>query len=171
MKLKIRYENEYQTIELDTEATENLWVSLSLEGEGLSQEEKEQRIQNAWDEQFNRPEYNKWHQFDRHRGQLQTPYRKDDEAADDTDGLDTVADYTDEIERNRKADYEAQCQWVREILAKKQDWAAAFIAVRLDGMSVNDYADSIKVKDASKISHWLKRAEKKLQENYPNRQI
>ena len=35
MKLKIRYENEYQTITLDAETTEELWVSLSLEGEGL----------------------------------------------------------------------------------------------------------------------------------------
>ena len=41
MKLKIRYENEIQTIELDAKATEEMWVSLSLEGEGLSQKEKE----------------------------------------------------------------------------------------------------------------------------------
>lgn len=41
MRLKIRYEQEFQTIELDAEATEELWVSLSLEGEGLTQEEKE----------------------------------------------------------------------------------------------------------------------------------
>ena len=57
MRLKIRYEQEFQTIELDAEATEQLWVSLSLEGEGLSQEEREQRIQDAFDEQYNRPEY------------------------------------------------------------------------------------------------------------------
>lgn len=44
MKLKIRYENEYQTITLDAETTEELWVSLSLEGEGLSQEEREKLI-------------------------------------------------------------------------------------------------------------------------------
>ena len=43
MRLKIRYEQEFQTIELDAEATEELWVSLSLEGEGLTQEEKETR--------------------------------------------------------------------------------------------------------------------------------
>ena len=43
MELKIRYENEMQTIELDSAATDQLWVSLSLEGEGLSQEEREKR--------------------------------------------------------------------------------------------------------------------------------
>ena len=40
MKLNIRYENEMQILELDSATTEELWVSLSLEGEGLSQKEK-----------------------------------------------------------------------------------------------------------------------------------
>ena len=31
MKLKIRYENEFQTIELDAKATDEMWVSLSLD--------------------------------------------------------------------------------------------------------------------------------------------
>lgn len=61
MKLKIRYENEYQTIVLNEQDTEAMWVSLSLDGEGLSQEEKESRIQEAWNETFNKPEYNCWH--------------------------------------------------------------------------------------------------------------
>ncbi len=30
MKLKIRYENEFQTIELDAKATEEMWVTLSI---------------------------------------------------------------------------------------------------------------------------------------------
>ena len=67
-----------------------------------------------------------------------------------------------------REDYEAACQWVREVLAKKPKWADAFIAVRMDGMTVNDYAASIGVSDASIVSKWLKRAEKKLRENYPN---
>lgn len=74
MKLKIRYENEMQILELDSVATEQLWVSLSLEGEGLSQEEREQRIQEAFDEQYNRPEYNIWHRETRHIDP--TPKRK-----------------------------------------------------------------------------------------------
>lgn len=75
MKLKIRYENEYQFLELDSAATEELWVSLSLEeGEELSQEEREQRIQEAFDEQYNRPEYNVWHRETRHIDP--TPKRK-----------------------------------------------------------------------------------------------
>ena len=58
MKLKIRYENEIQTIELDAKATEEMWVSLSLEGEGLSQKEREELIQKEWNEQFNKDDYN-----------------------------------------------------------------------------------------------------------------
>ena len=54
MKLKIRYENEIQTIELDAKATEEMWVSLSLEGEGLSQKEHEELIQKEWNEQISK---------------------------------------------------------------------------------------------------------------------
>lgn len=66
MELKIRYENVYQVIELTEEQTDDLWVSLSLDGEGLSQAEKEQRIQEAWEKRFNRPDYNCWHRHTRH---------------------------------------------------------------------------------------------------------
>ena len=111
MELKIRYENEMQTIELDSAATDQLWVSLSLEGEGLSQEEREKRIQEEWDKQYNRP-----------------------------------------------------------VLAKKPEWADAFIAIRLDGESVREYAARIGA-DENNISQKLKRAEKKLKENYKDRQI
>lgn len=39
MKIKVRYENAYQTLEVDTE---EMWVSLSLESDkDLTQEEKE----------------------------------------------------------------------------------------------------------------------------------
>ena len=48
MKLKVRYDNTVQTIDLDAEATEKLWVSLSLEGEGLTQEQREKMIQDEW---------------------------------------------------------------------------------------------------------------------------
>lgn len=67
MKLRIRYEQDFQDIELDEEATEQLWVSLSLENEdGLSDEERKQYIQEAFDKQFNRPEYNVYHRETRH---------------------------------------------------------------------------------------------------------
>lgn len=140
MKLKIRYENEMQILELNSAATEQLWVSLSLEGEGLSQEEREQRIQDAFDEQYNRPEYNIWHRetrhidptpkckrFDGRRGYIQAD--PDDDAFDIMDYLYTTTD--DELYAN-DSEYDEICAWVRKVLFKKPEWADAFIAVRLN---------------------------------------
>ena len=77
----------------------------------------------------------------------------------------------DEIERDRRDNFEATCQWIRKVLEKKPKWADAFISVRMNGISVNDYAASIGVSDASIVSKWLARAEKKLKENFSDRQI
>lgn len=173
MKLEVRYDNTVQTINLDAEATEQLWVSLALEGEGLTQAQREKMIQDEWNEQYNKPEYNNWHKFDRHRGYSKAQPGKDD----DEDDCDTseplmkeVADdrifRKDEIDRDRRERYEAICQWVRKVLIKKPKWADAFIAVRMDGVSVNDHAADIGVSDASIVSKWLARAEKRLAEAY-----
>lgn len=177
MKLKIRYENEYQTVELDEKSTKEMWVSLGFEDEETEQEQKERRIQEAFDEQFNRPEYNNWHKFDRHRGYSKAQPGKDsiEDGIDSSEPLmDKVADdrifRKDEIERKKKEDYEAACRWVCKILAKKLEWADAFIAVYLNDESIRDYAARIGA-DENSITHKLKRAKKKLRENYKNRQI
>lgn len=179
MILRIRYENEVRSIELDAEATEGLWVSLELEtDEEITQPEREKRIQDAFDEKFNRPEYNNYHKFTRHQGFSKAQPGKD-ETEDDVDTSEPLMKEVfddrifrrDEIARAEKEEYEAACQWIREILVKKPKWAEAFIAVRLDGMAVNDYAASIGLSDASVISKWLARAAKKLKENWDKRQI
>ena len=177
MRLKIRYENEYQTIMLNAEATEELWVSLSLEGEGLTQEEKETLIQDTWEERFNRPDYNSWHKFDRHHGRSKAQPGKDD-AEDEVDTneplMEEVADdrifRKDELDRKERESYSAICDWVRKVLVKKPEWADAFIAVRMDGESIREYAARIGA-DENNITQKLKRAEKKLRENYKKRQI
>lgn len=178
MKLEVRYDNTVQTIDLDAAATEALWVSLSLDGEGLSQSEREKMIQDEWNEQYNKPDYNNWHKFWRHHGDSKAQPGKDD-TEDDVDTSEPMMKEVtddrvfrqDEIKREEKESYEDICQWVRKVLIKKPHWAEAFISVRLDEMSVNDYAASIGVSDASVVSKWLARAEKKLQEKYQNRQI
>lgn len=178
MQLKIRYENRYRSFELNAEDTEKLWVSLSLEGDDFTQEQKEKLLQKEWEARFNRSEYNSWHKFDRHHGESKARLSKDD-AEEEVDAseplMKDVADdrifRRDEIEHDKRESYEDVCQWVRNILIKKPKWAEAFIAVRMDGVSVNAYAASIGVSDASVISKWLARATKKLRENYPNRQI
>jgi hypothetical protein len=41
MRLSIRYENKLQTIELNEKETEEMWISLSLEGDELPKKDKE----------------------------------------------------------------------------------------------------------------------------------
>lgn len=178
MKLKIRYENEMQILELDSAATEQLWVSLFLEGEGLSQEEREQRIQDAFDEQYNRPDYNCWHRETRHIDP--TPKRKRMDGrrgsiqADPDDAAFDIMDYllttTDAEMHEHNFEYLEVCAWVRKVLIKKPEWAEAFIAVRLDGETVREYAARIGA-DENNITQKLKRAAQKLKENYKDRQI
>lgn len=178
MRLKIRFEQEFQTIELDAEATEQLWVSLSIEGEGLSQEEREKRLQKAFDEQFNRPDYNNWHRETRHIDPTPKRRRMDGKAgyiqADEDDAAFDIMDYllttSDSETHDNKSEYDSVCKWIRSTLVKKPEWADAFIAVRLNGDAVREYAARIGV-DENIITKKLKRAEKKLKDNYQKRQI
>ena len=170
MKLKIRYDDIWEVLELDDMDTEKLWLSLSLEDEELTEEEKESRIQEVFDEQYNRPEYNVFHRETRHLGFSRSR----------NDGVETNASepnpkrVKDKSVFSREEDtrldgieYEEVCRNIRSILTRKPSWAEAVIAIRLDGWSVNDYADKLGLKDASIISHWLARAEKKLRDLYP----
>lgn len=178
MKLKIRYDEQYQIVELDETATKQMYVMLGIEeDEDATQEENEQRIQDAFEVQYNRPEYNSWHKFDRHRGFSKAKPGKDgdDEDVDPNDPLpDEVADdrifHRDEIERDKRESREAVCDWVKKVLCKKPEWADMFIAVRIDGENIRDYAARTGV-DENNVTQKLKRAEKKLRENYKNRQI
>lgn len=171
MKLKVRYENEYQTIELDDEAAEKLWVSLLIEDEeGLTKEEKESRIQEAFEEKFNRPEYNNWHRWNRRIDPNPKCRRMDGkpgyiQADPDDDGFDIMDYLAVAKEDHTKEEHDEVCAKVRRILAKKPQWAEAFIAVRIDGKKIREYAREVGELENS-ITQKLKRAEKKLRENY-----
>lgn len=133
MKLKIRYDNEVQSIELDEKSMKELCVGLSLEeSDELTQKDKEELIQKAFDEQYNKPEYNSWHKFNRHRGEVKKPFRKDDEIAGNSDGTEYIADNSDTENRDKQYEYEAVCQHLREVLKPK--YADVLIDVVLDGL-------------------------------------
>ena len=172
MKLRIRYDETVQTLDLDKKATEQLWVSLSLEDETLSDSEKEQKIQEAFDVQYNRPEYNNMHKFDRHRGNSNAQPATDngeEDAYTSEPLMSEVADdrifRKDEIDRDERESYEAICGSVRKVLAKKPEWADAFIAVRMDEETIREYAARIGANE-NNITQKLKRAEKKLAAAY-----
>ncbi len=172
MKLRIRYDETVQTLNLDEKATEQLWVSLSLESKGLSNSEKEQKIQEAFDIQYNHPEYNSWHKFDRHRGYSKAQSSVDDDEDDNEASeplMREVADdrifRKDELDRAETESYEVTCGWICKVLVKKPEWADAFIAVRMDGEPIREYAVQIGA-DENNITQKLNRAKKKLAEAY-----
>lgn len=171
MNLNIYYDGINQVIELDDKTTEELWISLSLEGENLSKENKEKLIQKAIDDEFNRPEYNNFHKETRHIGLSKLALRnKDDNEWQDEPSMSEVVDsslftkYQDIHEREEE--YKELYNKLHTILGTKNNWIEAIMAVRVDGMSVNDYAASIGLKDASIVSKWLTRAERKLRAYY-----
>ena len=187
MELKIRYENGYQTINLNTEDTKKMWVSLSLEGEGLSQEEKESRIQEAFEEQYNKPEYNIWHRETRHIDP--TPKRKrmdgrrgyicgekDDDSFDIMDYLAITYPecvFDDEEDETAKW-YESVLELIQEKV--KPDFVDTFIAIaskrttpkQIASKMVNakelsdDEYEKLVIKEANKISKKYNRALEKI---------
>ena len=76
MRIKMRYEDAYQTLEVETQEVEK-WLNVSI-SEDENEEDYEKRIQKEIEVRYNRPEYNNWHKFDRHRGNLKKQFRKDD---------------------------------------------------------------------------------------------
>ena len=162
MKIKIRYENEYQTLEVENVELER-WLNISI-SEDESQEDYEKRIQEEIEVRYNRPDYNSWHKHDRHTGNA---YMKS------KDG--TVEVNTEEAIMYRAADksafnssidgvhnqleYEECCETLRSLL--KPAVADMVIAIALDGYTVGEYAASIG-ENANNVSHRYRRAINKL---------
>ena len=170
MEIKVRYDNQTQILELDEAATEELWVCLSLgSSTGLTEEEKRKNLQDAVDEYLNKPEYNNWHKFDRHRGESKAVSDEGEDEVDTSEPLmSEVADdrifRKDEIAREAAWDEEELKAKIRAVL--KPDYAEMIIAIHIDGMSCQDYAKSIGQKPNT-VNHRLQRAEKKLLEKRP----
>lgn len=171
MKIKVKYENYNEnkvpiTVEIDVPDDEcTIMVELDYQrrlNESEDDEIVERRdAQTIMDEEFNKTLYNNWHKEHRHRGTVNKPFRKDDEDADESDGIDTVADNSQEEERNRQYEYEALCQKIRAVL--KPEFAEVIIAVCLDDMTPEEYATLTGAKRDA-IYKRLQRAKKKFRE-------
>lgn len=177
MNLKVRYENRIDTVELDEAATEKLWISLSIEEEGLTGKEREERIQKEFDIKFNRPEYNCWHKFDRHHG-IGNYRPSEDDGEEDIDPseplTDEVADdrifWKDEPFHQIYESDEATRQLVMDALMNKPEWAEMIIAVCINKIPIREYAAMVGESETN-ISHKLKRAKDKLRKFFNTRQI
>lgn len=171
MKLKIRYENNVDnkapiTVEIEVPDDEcTVMIEADYQKRLENAEDKSQvtrrEVQSIMDEEFNKPLYNLWHKEHRHRGNLKKQFRKDDEDVDESDGIDTVADNSQEEERNGQYEYEALCQQIRKAL--KSEYADVIIAVYIDDMTPEEYAlrNGLK-RDA--VYKRLQRAKKKMRE-------
>ena len=170
MKIKIRYENEYQTLEVENMELEK-WLNISI-SEEESQEDYEKRIQKEIEERFNRPDYNNWHKHDRHIG-VATMRNKDGEVEVNSEEavMSKAVDssiYTkdsDELDArfDREYQYDYYSNFIRENL--KPNAADMVISIVLDGLTVSEYAE--KINDTpNNVSHRYRRAIKKLQKNF-----
>ena len=162
MKIKIRYENEYQTLEVENVELER-WLNISI-SENESQEDYEQRIQDVIEERFNRPDYNSWHKHDRHTGNA---YMKSKDGTVEVNTEEAImyraADksaFNSSIDRvHNQLEYEECCETLRSLL--KPAVADMVIAIALDGYTVGEYAAEIG-EDANTVSHRYRRAINKL---------
>lgn len=182
MKIRVLYEDNiknghknYTTIEIP-DGDYSVMLDIDYEqrlAEAKTEKKAEVQRCKTLQEMFdlmNSKEYNHWRRYHRHLGNLKTPYRRDGQTEDETDVMDTFADNSQEIECSYQYEYEDICKLIRKKIGKKQDWADMFIAVRIDGMSIREYASSIGA-DENNITQKLKRATKKLEQEYKNRQI
>ncbi|NFQ02060.1 sigma-70 family RNA polymerase sigma factor [Clostridium sporogenes] len=167
MKIRIQHENKSIYLEVPDEDF-TLMIDADYEDRLSSVEDKEtvtrRSPQEIMDERFNKPEYNNWHKFDRHRGMPKKPFRKDDESEDATDHMDYFPDNTDEVIREKQVEYEYLCEIIRKTLKEKQ--AELLIAIFLDGVSVTAYAEREGV-SKSAISHRLDTAKKNFKKVFP----
>ena len=157
MKLKVVYENKAQYLEINDEEMTQLTVSLGINVSGAMQEEKEQMVQEAFDVEFNRPDYNSWHKLHRHWGNPET--KGDSDEKDYNNGLGINDGYEQFAEEEKRWEEEEVREKVRTMLPPLQ--ADAVIAVYLDGVSVTEYAAAQGVTKSS-ISQRLATAKKKL---------
>ena len=169
MNLKVRYENTFQTVILSDEDTKQLCVTLSIEEENPSEEQ----IQKEFDIQFNRPDYNCWHKFNRHitpAPKIKLLNGKGGKAVNhaDAEGGDFFELLVDEDSVMPDFEYEDICALINSVLKPNQ--ADIIIAVVLNNQPLKDYASQHgwSVSDAS---HRLSRAKNNLKKILENRQL
>lgn len=182
MKIKIRYEKEFTTFELNLSDIKG-WLNIDLQPDE-SEEEFAKRAQEEVNKEYNRPEYNIMHKQERHKGfSISTKDENGEETGDFEPSMSEVVDpyifLKDEIDRESKENYEAVKEFVYSVL--KPEVTDLFMAVRIDGVSINEKAESMLSRDAfeseeeynkavsrlaNSITQKLKRANKNLEKNF-----
>lgn len=166
MKIKMRYENAYQTIEVETQELEE-WLNISISVDE-SKEAYEKRLQQEIEVQFNRPDYNNWHQHNRHSGNSKAEPNEETGELDTSEPLmEEVINppifYKDTIEHENRWGHESVCRALHEVLKPKA--VEMVMAIIFEGHSVESYAKKIGDKP-NNVSHRYRRAINKLKEYF-----
>ncbi len=182
MKIRVRCDKHFTTFDLKLDEVKG-WLNIDLLPDE-SEEEFEKRAQEKVDVEFNRPEYNSLHKYERHKG-FTRPYScEDGEETDDyescmSDVRDSGIFFKTVNQIKASEEYRAVESFVYSIL--KPDVADLFMAVRIRKMAINEKAASMLSCDAfetdvdykkavdrlaNNITQKLKRAEKKLVKNF-----
>ena len=159
MIIEMQYDNTRQGIEVDVEDAAK-WMNISIE-----EDDVEEKIQEAVDEMFNRPEYNNWHKQDRHRVEIPSSDQNDKEkVVNEPEDVYELAlnkevfnKYDDEYAREQG--YEFCCGLIRQSL--KPNIANIVIAIMLDGYKAQEVAEMLG-DTPNNISHKYNRAKDKL---------
>ena len=165
MKLKVRYDERNQTIVLDEKAMEDMWICLGLENdEEMSLEEKEQLIQERFNEKFNRPEYNNLHKFERHKGDCGSMYFEENNnfnyiGPQINEVRDKDVFFKEELDRERRWEDDEIIERIYEIFPSET--AEMIITIAIEGYSVREYASHID-DTPNNVSHRYRRALRKL---------
>ncbi|MDK6696079.1 hypothetical protein QP177_05830 [Gardnerella vaginalis] len=182
MKIRVRCDKHFTTFDLKLDEVKG-WLNIDLLPDE-SEEEFEKRAQEKVDAEFNRPEYNSLHKYERHKGFTRPYSGEDGEETDDyescmSDVRDSGIFFKTVNQIKASEEYRAVESFVYSIL--KPDVADLFMAVRIRKMAINEKAASMLSCDAfetdvdykkavdrlaNNITQKLKRAEKKLVKNF-----
>ena len=143
MKLKIRYDNEYQILDLNENETNELAISHPVYGPWADDAQKEKVIQYVFNIMYNYPEYNSYHKYMRHAANDYNSYHtemvmekvKDKSVFFDSDQDDTsTEDYQYDIKN-----YQAVCNFLNKTFPNEPKLVDALICSCLNGMKISKY--------------------------------
>lgn len=167
MKIKILCDNKPTFLEVPDEDC-TVMIDMDYKDRLSTIEDKDsvslRSVQEIMDERFNRPEYNNWHKFDRHRGQPKKWIGKDGEPQEEGDVMDLFPDNSDEKNRTLSEEDEYIRDMIRKTLKLKH--AQLLIAIYLDDITVTEYA-KYKGVTVSAISHQLNTAKNNFKKVFP----
>lgn len=143
MKLRVRYDERYQTIVLDEKTMDDMWVCLEIENdEDMPLEKKERLIQESFNKKFNRPEYNNLHKFGRHKGDCGSMYFEENNnfnyiGPQINEVRDKDVFFKEELDRERRWEDDEIIERIYEVFPSET--AEMVIAIAIKGYSVSEY--------------------------------